>query len=317
MAPVASPEMIRRVTVALLAVSSTPSGARIWVDGRDTGKVTPATLEIELGLAGRKTADVELRAMERPAKKEVVLLQPGRQTELVTSLPEGEAVTGQVRHTDLGGVPMAFASVPPGEFLMGSDPTELGRTWQRLGWREAALRQIRDEGPMHPVRLDAFEMGATEVTVAQFRAFCAAAGRVLPPQELWNRTDSHPVHNVSWRAAAAFCEWATQELARQKLPGLIRLPREAEWEYAARGKHNGFGGRERQTFLWGNDLPKGGIKVGNLADEAWRQKHNQQALFAVELPFLGYDDKFPDTAPVGQFPPNEYALRDLAGNLWE
>ncbi|MFQ6115537.1 MAG: formylglycine-generating enzyme family protein, partial [bacterium] len=79
-----------------------------------------------------------------------------------------------------------------------------------------------DEKPVHTVTVLDFWMSKYEVTVAQFRAFCQATGHKMPKQPDWNQ-DHHPVVNVTWHNAIAFCRW---------LDG--RLPREAEWEYAAR-----------------------------------------------------------------------------------
>ena len=182
----------------------------------------------------------------------------------------------------LGGVEIELTGIPGGEFMMGALATD--------------SQADTDEKPAHRVKVSGFEMGVTEVTVGQFQAYCRATGKKMPKQEHWNNTARHPVHNVSWNDAVAYCEWATSELKTQGLKGTMRLPTEAEWEYAARGGATGVDGRVRHKYPWGDRAPAGGDRLAN---------------------YYGSGDGYRYTAPVGQFKPTGYGVRDIAGNVWE
>ncbi len=104
-----------------------------------------------------------------------------------------------------------------------------------------------DERPVHRVWVDAFRIGAFQVTNAEYGRFLESAGRNPPP--FWNdpRFDDpeQPVVAVSWLDAAAYCEWLSGVAG-----GRFRLPAEAEWECAARG------GAEGKLYPWGDDPPQ-------------------------------------------------------------
>jgi formylglycine-generating enzyme required for sulfatase activity len=149
-----------------------------------------------------------------------------------------------------------------------------------------------DEKPVHSVSLSSFYMGASPVTFAVWKEYCAATGTALPEPPSWGWLDDHPVVNVSWDdimgvdGTGGFCAWAS-EIAG----GRLTLPSEAQWEYAARG---GVGGQE---FPWGNIFD---------SNRLWCSGKD-----------LGDAGK---TAPVNRSTRiyrNPYGLTDMAGNVWE
>ncbi|MEI6614223.1 MAG: SUMF1/EgtB/PvdO family nonheme iron enzyme, partial [Chrysiogenales bacterium] len=95
-----------------------------------------------------------------------------------------------------------------------------------------------DEHPAHKVFVSGYWIGKTEVTFAQFDAFCLETGLEKPEDEGWGRGE-RPVIYVSWKEATDFCAWL-----KKKTGFAFRLPTEAEWEKAARDR-----------FPWGNTPP--------------------------------------------------------------
>ena len=121
----------------------------------------------------------------------------------------------------------AFAPVAGGWFTMGTD---LGH---------------EDEAPPHRVFVDAFELGVYPVTRAEYEAFLAATEHEPPcdwTHALFSRADL-PVVGVSWMDAVAYCGWRSARDGRT-----VRLPTEAEWEFAARGG-------QQALLPWGDALP--------------------------------------------------------------
>ncbi|HOF89850.1 MAG TPA: SUMF1/EgtB/PvdO family nonheme iron enzyme [Armatimonadota bacterium] len=82
--------------------------------------------------------------------------------------------------------------------------------------------------------LPAFAIMTFPVTVGQYRVFCKATRRSMPPAPSWGWQEDHPIVNVTWHDAAAFAEWAD-----------LALPTEEEWEKAARGT-------DGRVYPWGN-----------------------------------------------------------------
>lgn len=206
-----------------------------------------------------------------------------------------------------------------GRFLMGAEPMHA------------------EEGPPQTVEVAAFSIDRTEVTNRQFAEFVDATGYVtqaerapdpalypgvpasqLRPSSLvffaprspadaasiwrvveganWRAPEGpgssiqermdHPVVQVGYEDALAYARWRGRD-----------LPTEAEWEYAARG------GIDGARFVWGDER------------ETPQRANYWQGVFPVID--NGEDGYRARTAPVGCYPPNDYDLHDMAGNVWE
>lgn len=244
--------------------------------------------------------------------------------------PVAPALTGVDKTApvaDPGAVPAGMVWIPGGTFQMGSTDKP-------------------HEGPVHKVTVEGFFMDITEVTNAQFAEFVKATGHVtnaekvpkledFPPEDRanihpdmlkpgsnhfkgtpgqvaldnplqwweyqfgsnWRQPDgagssiagkdNYPVVCVSFADAEAYAKWAGK-----------RLPTEAEWERAARG------GREQQKYSWGHEFRPGGKWMTNI----W------QGEFPVKDTA---EDGFHGPAPAKSYPPNDYGLYDMSGNVWE
>jgi formylglycine-generating enzyme required for sulfatase activity len=113
----------------------------------------------------------------------------------------------------------AFAPIPAGTFMMGT------------------LRGLEDEQPPHRVFVDAFELGVYPVTRAEYERFVDATGHA-PPKDWAHAPFAQPdlpVVGVSWFDAVDYCAWRSAQEGRA-----VRLPTEAEWEYAATSCRHGF-----------------------------------------------------------------------------
>ncbi|MEO8185165.1 MAG: SUMF1/EgtB/PvdO family nonheme iron enzyme, partial [Deltaproteobacteria bacterium] len=187
---------------------------------------------------------------------------------------------------------LAHAGV--GQRSAGSGKTEASEPWVEpqtgLRWRWVpggefgmGAEDLTHARPVHAVRVSPFWLAETPVTNDQYRRFLLATGH--PPSRLSDErrfnAPVQPVVGVSWHDAAAYCVWASEELGRE-----VKLPSEAEWEFAARGP-------EGRKYPWG--------------------EQESDATLAV------YGDQEGVPREVGSCPAGRgpYGHLDLAGNVWQ
>ena len=218
----------------------------------------------------------------------------------------------QYPHYRYGRPPFGMVTIPAGRFTMGDT-------------RDRKL----DSQPVS-VRVSAFHMDGELVTFANWtNIYSIATNRGYEfsnpgSGKAWN----HPVHTVNWFDCVKWCN------ARSQLQGLVpvyytdtnwtrvftngevavypkwsargyRLPTEAEWEKAARGGHSDW------RFPWGNTI-----------DGTRANYHGSTNEYDYDLGPDGFNaphahGRMPYTSPSGLFPPNDYGLFDMAGDLWE
>ena len=244
---------------------------------------------------------------------------------------ESKEVGGKQITVDLGGgVKLKMVLIPAGEFKMGSgELAEATAAFFNKTYGEELLNAdfFKDEHLQHRVRITKpFYLGAYHVTRGQFRQFVADTGYKTDAEKgvgfkgafgwdpdkkafdlnekySWRnagfeQTDEHPVVNVSWNDAVAFCKWFSKKENKT-----YRLPTEAEWEYACRAGTT--------TRYYSGDDPETLAKVANVADAAAKAK----------FPDWKYTIKANDgcvfTAPAGKFKPNAFGLYDMHGNAWQ
>jgi formylglycine-generating enzyme required for sulfatase activity len=162
--------------------------------------------------------------------------------------------------------------VPSGEFEMGS-------------------ADVAESQPVHSLRIDAFYLGACELTQAEWKSVLAT-NPSAHDSTVFADADRMPVERISWQDCQAFVQ-----RCNERVPGGgFRLPSEAEWEYACRaGDGQAFDQDAMTSYAW--------------------SRETTMRIAKPDAPFLELDALAP--SPVGQLRPNAWGFYDMQGNVWE
>ncbi len=204
----------------ILVSPSSPSEARIYVDGVYVGK---APMKIQVS-AGSHT----VRLTYPPYFEDcflTMIIPKKNNAELTYLRKNGKGYNEYLNKKD-GSI---LVKIPSGEFIMG-----------RNNWERASH-------PAHKVYLDEYYIGKYEITNAQYKKFCDETGWIYPIEPFsqyrypansdtgyFFEKSNYPVVGINWYDAVAYCRWAG-----------LRLPSETEWEKAARGT-------DGRIYPWGN-----------------------------------------------------------------
>ena len=320
---------------APVAITSEPTGAEIFADGRPLGR---APLRVELPAGAH---DFLAKLDGWPEQRRTVDVQPVGEAATqfvfkngsvkITSAPGGAQVLQDGQ--PLGQTPLLIEEVKPGEVryelhLKGHKPATVTGTVQAEQQAFLAARLEKELRPdvnapwtnslgMTLLPVAGVRMAAHETRVQDYDAFCNETGRARELPGFAQAAD-HPVVKANWFDAVAFCQWLTE---KERQDGLIdetqryRLPSDLEWSAAVGLPHEEGAtpelrdGKVRNVFPWGAEWPPP-AGAGNYGDQPLAKRRGA----ATAEPAA---DSFTQTAPVGSFGPNALGFYDLGGNAWE
>jgi len=191
-----------------------------------------------------------------------------------------------------------MVKIPAGKFLIGT-AVEQAQIILKEGHDNDTWRRLLEwEQPQHAVDLSEYFIGKYPITNREYQAFIKDTLYKSPQgwdgDKFPEEKGGHPVVNVSWNDANAYCKWLSEKTKKS-----YRLPSESEWEKAARwlikpDARESIWYEDALTFPWGNTF-------------------NSKKANVLESGIGG-------TSEVGQFSPqgdSPYGCADMAGNVWE
>src|SRR3984893_7448218 len=199
-----------------------------------------------------------------------------------------------------------------GKFTMGAPAGEEARANLPNQFRGLSV-------PQHLIKIQhEFAIGKFDVTRDEYAQFVAETNRPDPDSCTTNnpsggfmdtkgnwhspgfpQTGRDPVVCVNWDDAQAYVAWLSAKTGH-----VYRLPTEAEWEYAARSGTT--------TARYGSDRPAELCRYLNHGDLDFSERHPRESDVNREC-----RDGYAFTSPVGSFPPNQFGLYDMLGNVWQ
>ena len=275
----------------LIFVIAIAAGYPVWqsiIEKRDVDATAPSAAGEESALSR------ETEQADTTAEKESPLARETEQSDSADNYEPGQ------RLRDCETCP-ELVVVPPGSFTRGSPDSE-------------KERQI-SEGPQQIAEIGyPLAIGRYEVTLDEFEEFNKETGYrssgctiyegdwLDKKESSWNnpgfkQTGRHPATCIAWSDAQAYIKWLSDKTNRT-----YRLLSSSEWEYIAR---SGI----QTSRSWGDDADKA-CSYANVADSFAEEKYKGWKVHNCK-------DNFVYTAPVGSFEPNNFAVYDMLGNVFE
>ena len=251
------------VPPAPLRTSPAKAGSRLpgWMEDETSTNSTNSSLWYESGSTSQSTTSVSSPVLSRPGT--VAPAVPVNMPVNVARVAHG-STPARFKKNVKDGAEMVM--IPAGESTMGNNASS-------------------DEKPVHQVKLDGYYIYRTPVTVAQYLKFCDQTGHAKPTapgfNPNWSKWD-HPIVNVNYNDALAYCRWAG-----------VKLPTEAQWEKAASWNDVK---KVQREFPWGDDFDSSKLQCSKSAK-----------------------GDAGGTRPVGSFPSgaSPYDVLHMAGNVWQ
>ncbi len=317
-----------------VAVTSEPSDAEIFADGKPRGK-SPVEIELPAG-----AHDLAAKFDGWPEQRQSVVVVKNRSTPVgfdfgngsvkITSSPGGAGIFSEGR--ELGKTPLLLEDVKPGEAafelrLAGFKTMTLKGNVQPKQQTFLASRLEKRLSPepgapwknslgMKFVPVGLVRMCVWKTRVKDWEVFCRAVSRTVEKPD-FEQGETHPVVRVNWQDALDFCQWLTEKERRENFLDegqSYRLPTDKEWSQAAGLPDEGGAtpetrdGKIKGEYPWGRQWPPP-AGAGNYADASMKKPRSQ----AID----GYSDGYPTTSPAGSFKANRLGLFDVGGNVWE
>ena len=266
-------------------VSTEPAdGSTIDANGIITVTFTdvPGNVSVNIGTVKRAGTTITISGPFNPGRLTLTITwEDGAQTLTYTVTTPKSVTTEPILEAEQEPILEPEPIIPEGMVLIPEGEFKMG---SNDGGADA------DEQPVHTVHLDAFYIDANEVTNGAFKDFVLANPRWQKDRigekfhdgsylQDWNG-NNHPLGERDH--PVRYVSWYAAMAYAVWVDK--RLPTEAEWEKAARG------GLEKKQYPWGN-----GINFNR----------------------ANYGKRLGETTPIGDYPPNDYGVYDIAGNVWE
>ena len=243
---------------------------------------TPRNVSVNVGVLKRVGTTVTIAGPFKPGPLTLTITwEDGEQTLTYTVTTPKPGTPGPVPDVEQEPILEPEPVIPDGMVLIPEGEFKMG---SNDGGADA------DEQPVHTVHLDSFYIDVNEVTNGEFKEFVLANpewqkdridAQFADANYLndWNG-NNHPLgeRDHPIRYVSWYAAMAYAVWVDK------RLPTEAEWEKAARG------GLDKKQYPWGN---------------------------GINLNRANYGKRLGETTPVGDYPPNDYGVHDIAGNVWE